>query len=305
MAYSELLAEFCGQRVVDFENARSWAGPAIAYRLREEYDDKVTVADRLNLLLEQTGSDHLTALVIGAWTGANEGDGAEEITKALIDAAPRLPQLKALFFGEITYEECEISWINQADVSPLLKAYPRLEVFRVRGGTGLSFSKFHHASLREIGIETGGLSRKTIRELLLCDFPALEHLELLLGEANYGFDATVEDFQPLFAGGLFPRLKFLGLMNSEIANDLAAVLVNSPIVDRIEELDLSMGNLDDEGVQSLHGLQQCATLKRLNVSHYFASQDAVAALAAVLPFELVADDRQEPGDEWRPIVHAE
>ncbi len=56
--------------------------------------------------------------------------------------------------GDITYEECEVSWINQADMSPLLAAYPQLEVFRVRGGTGLAFSKIKHAHLTELGVET-------------------------------------------------------------------------------------------------------------------------------------------------------
>ncbi len=30
------------------------------------------------------------------------------------------------------------------------------------------------------------------------------------------------------AGKVFPKLKYLGLMNSEIANDIAAVVVNAP-----------------------------------------------------------------------------
>ena len=118
----------------------------------------------------------------------------------------------------------------------------------------MSLSRVRHDVLRELAIETGGLPRSVLREIFLCEFPALEHLELLLGEPNYGFDGTVEDLQPLLAGGLFPRLKFLGLMNSTIANDIAAVLVNSPLVGRIEALDLSMGMLDAEGVKSLMGL---------------------------------------------------
>jgi hypothetical protein len=121
-----------------------------------------------------------------------------------------------LFVGEMTVEECEISWINQSDVSPLLKAFPKLETLRVRGGSGLSFSRMAHQSLRELVVETGGLSRSTIRETFLCDFPALERLQLQLGDGGYGFDGSVEDLQPLLAGKLFPKLEYLGLTNSEI-----------------------------------------------------------------------------------------
>jgi hypothetical protein len=135
--------------------------------------------------------------------------------------------------------------------------------------------------------------------------PALEHLELLLGESNYGFDGSAEDLQPVLSGRLYPRLKYLGLMNSEIANDIAAVVVNSPIVERIESLDLSLGNLNDEGLRSLHDLADKKNLVRLDISHHFASDDAVAELVDMLPCEVIADDRQDPEDEWRPIAHAE
>ncbi len=118
---------------------------------------------------------------------------------------PSLPNLKALYFGEMTYEECEISWINQSGVSPLLRAFPLLEIFRVRGGTELSFSQVSHGNLRHLAIETGGLPSSVLREVFLCDFPNLEHLELLLGEEGYGFDGSAEDLQPLAGGKGFSK----------------------------------------------------------------------------------------------------
>jgi hypothetical protein len=57
-----------------------------------------------------------------------------------------LTNLRAIFLGDITYEENEISWIEQSDVSPLLRAYPALEVSRVRGGNSLEFSKIKNRS---------------------------------------------------------------------------------------------------------------------------------------------------------------
>jgi hypothetical protein len=305
MSYHVLTGVFGNQLVIDFEGAETWKGPISAYRLREEYEDETTIADRLDKLLKQPGVDQLKSLIIGAWSGSCEGTDASEIIAKLVEVAPRLPKLRSLFLGELTYEECEISWIKQSDVSPILEAFPKLEELRIRGGEGLSFSRVQHDSLKSLAIETGGLSRSTLRELFLCEFPALEHLELLLGESNYGFDGTAEDLQPVLSGRLYPRLKFLGLMNSEIANDLAAVVVNSPIVDRIETLDLSMGNLDDAGVRSLRSLADGHNLKRLNISHHYASDEVVQELQELLPCEVVADDKQDADDEWRPIVHAE
>jgi hypothetical protein len=97
----------------------------------------------------------------------------------------------------------------------------------------------------------------------------------------------------------------LSLFRLPIANDIAAVVVNSPIVERVETLDLSMGNLDDEGARSLLGLASRSNLKRLDISHHYASQKSVDTLAKTLPCKVVAEDRQDPDDEWRPIVHAE
>jgi len=303
--YSEHIESFQGSCVMDFNRAQDWKGVNAAYRLQEEYDDEVKVSDRLEALLAQPGCEQLTSLVIGAWSGSCEGSDSNEIVALLANAAPKLPGLRHLFLGEMVMEECEISWINQSDVSPLLKAFPKLESFRVRGGTGLSFSKIKHDNLRELAVETGGLTRGTIREILLCEFPALEHLELLLGESNYGFDGSVEDLQPLLSGRLFPKLKWLGLMNSEIANEIAAVAVNAPLVSRLETLDLSLGNLDGEGVRSLHGLAAYPSLKTLNISHHYAQEADVASLKNVLKCQVIAEDQQAADDEWRPIVHAE
>ena len=81
--------------------------------------------------------------------------------------------------------------------------------------------------------------------------------------------------------------------------------MNAPIVERIQVLNLSMGNLDEEGVRSLHQLAPRKNLTRLDISHHFAPEESIERLRKVLPFEVVADDPQEADDEWRPIVHAE
>ncbi len=303
--FTESLEEFNGLTIVDFNDVDQWQGPGVAYRLREEYEDEVSVKDRLDALLECDGVDKLTTLIIGAWSGACEGDSSEGLVADLVAAAPKLPALQALFIGEMTYEECEISWIKQSDVSPILSAYPKLQTLRIRGGEGLHFSRVQNSSLRELAIETGGLERSVLREIFLCDFPNLEHLELMLGDGGYGFDGSPEDLQPVLSGRLYPKLQFLGLMNSEIVNDIAPVVVNSPIVERIKILDLSGGNLEDTGIASLQALADYKNLKRLNISHHYCSEAAVSQLKAALACEVDASDAKDADDEWRPILHAE
>jgi len=305
MAISEHAAEFAGRKAVDFEGAKSWQGPQLAYRLRLEYEEESTIGDKLAELLTFPQAEKLEALIIGAWSGAFEGNDSSEIVTTLVEMASRLPHLTALFLGDITYEESEISWINQSDMSPLLTAYPGLKTLRVRGGTGLSFSRTSHPQLRQLIVESGGLGRGTIREIFLCDFPNLEHLELMLGEEHYGFDGTVEDLQPVLSGKLYPKLTYLGLRDSVIVDDIAAIVVNSPIVERIEVLDLSLGNMTELGAKSLRMLPKNGPLKRLDISHHYVPAAEVQALRNALPFEVIAEDPQEPDDEWRSIAHAE
>lgn len=305
MAFSNSIEQFNGLTVVDFEGENNWQGPGVAYRLREEYEDEVSIKDRLDALLQCDGVDKLTTLIIGAWSGACEGGSSEGLIADLVAAAPRLPALQALFIGEMTFEECEISWIVQSDLSPVLSAFPKLQTLRIRGGSELSFSRVQNSGLRELAIEAGGIDRSVLRQIFLCDFPNLEHLELMLGDGGYGFDGSPEDLQPVLSGRLYPNLKFLGLMNSEIVNDIAPVVVNSPVVERIKVLDLSGGNLDNTGIASLHALSEHANLERLNISHHYCSELAVRELKAALSCEVDASDPQEADDEWRPILHAE
>src|SRR5436305_4106160 len=102
-------------------------------------------------------------------------EGSAEVVEALVAGRDRLPNLRALFFGDITYEECEISWIRHGDVSALLPAYPRLEEFRIRGASDLTFGALRHRGLRSFAVESGGLPEPLLREVWAADLPKLEH----------------------------------------------------------------------------------------------------------------------------------
>jgi hypothetical protein len=303
--FTEHLEQFAGKAVVEFDSADDWQGPDKAYRVRSDFDEPRSPIDRIEELILQPGAADLSALIIGAWPSSYESGGSDDVVKGLVRLANRLPNLRSIFFGDIIVEECELSWINHGDVSPLLVAFPKLDCLRIRGAEGLKFSPARQESLKHLAIESGGLRRSVLRELFRCDLPNLEHLELLLGESNYGFDGGVEDLQPLLDGRLFPKLKYLGLLNSEIADEIAAVVVNSPICRRIETLDLSMGNLTDAGAKALLSLPANGTLKQLKLLHHYVSPAAIDALRSRLSCELEEARSEQEDDEWRPILHAE
>ena len=209
-----------------------------------------TLSKRLQAFLASDAAPATRGLILGAYDLEGGSSGGKKYDE-IVTSKDRLPNLKALFLGDIVQEECEISWIHQSDVSGMLQAFPQLEMLRIRGVDGLAISKPQHARLRALAIESGGLPAAVVAQICRGKFPELEYLELWLGTPDYSGDCRVNDLQPLLKGKLFPKLKYLGLRNAEIADDIAAVIVTAPVVDQLEILDLSLGNLGDVGGNAL------------------------------------------------------
>ena len=95
------------------------------------------------------------------------------IVEALVAARETLPSLRALFLGDITSEENEISWIKQSDVTPLLDAYPAPGALPGPGrGRAWSFGSLRHEHLRSLVVESGGLAGEVVRAVAASDLPA-------------------------------------------------------------------------------------------------------------------------------------
>ena len=171
--------------------------------------------EHLQHFVESECAEHAVGLVIGNWSGDDPDKDCKRIVDYLTKNAGRLPNLRAIYLGDIVQEENEISWIRQTDISPLLNAFPNLEMLRVRGGDGLSIKKPAHKRLRGLAIETGGLPKSVVQSVCKAKFPNLEYLELWLGTEEYGADFAVSDLQPILANKNFPKLKYLGLRNSD------------------------------------------------------------------------------------------
>lgn len=243
------------------------------------------------------------SLVVGAWGYAAFNPAPIE---QLVRLASDLPALRALFLGDMTGEECEVSWMTVGDVSRLLEAYPKLEVFGARGGEDFRFSVVKHPRLRELVVHSGGLSREFVQAVLDSDLPSLEKLELWLGTEDYGGDTSVEHLAPLLAGDRFPTLRQLGLCNSEIADDLAEALASAPIVSRLERLDLSNGTLGDRGAAALLAGQPLAHLAELDLHHHYLSPESADALVAAFPGVRVnIAEPQEEDDDYRYVAVSE
>ncbi|MEU8279162.1 STM4015 family protein [Microbispora bryophytorum] len=282
---------------------------AVAVRISSGWGRDYPIADAFDVLLTRVDTARVPALVIGGWEDCY-GTSSEQIVGLLADNAARFPGLRSLFLGAISSDEAEISWIQQSDVTPLLEAFPRLERLEVRGGTGLRLRPVRHESLRMLRFETGGLPAAVVRAVGACDLPALEHLELWLGEENYGGDATVADLAPILSGERLPALRHLGLQDSEIQDELAAAVACAPVVARLESLALSMGVLTDAGAEALLGGQPLTHLHTLDLHHHFLTDAMAARVTEALPGVEVDLSEQEEAEEdegeiWRYVAVSE
>lgn len=238
----------------------------------------------------------LEELVIGCW-GESWDNGAQPIVDGIVEYSDKFSQIKSLFIGDMDYEECEVSWIEQADYGKLWAALPNLEKLTLKGSTNLSLGDIQHENLKSLEIICGGLPKEVIAGIGEAKLPALESLKLYIGVEDYGFDGNIEDIANMLMNSDFPNLKTLGIKDSEIQDDVAKVVTKSKYMSQIEILDLSLGTLTDEGGQVLlDTLPDYENIKEVNLEYHYMSEDMMAKLKA-LSADVDVSEKQED-DEY-------
>ncbi|WP_229401703.1 STM4015 family protein [Micromonospora okii] len=278
------LSSFAGLPVLPFTPGMTLPDDpsAVAWRLEvEEFDAAPQdFVDLLAAFRDEVPADAVRALVVGEWGSAYE---YALPLGPLVEAAQAWTSLRAVFLADLTSEQCEISWLTHGDLTPLLAAYPSLEVLWVRGANELRLDPVRHAGLRELGFQTGGLPGEVTAAVGACDLPALERLELWLGRPDYGGDTTVADLAEVLAGTRLPALRHLAVSNAQYADRIVGAVAAAPVVGRLEVLDLSKGVLTDAGADALLAGQPLTHLRRLDLHHHFLSEAARERIVAALP----------------------
>jgi uncharacterized protein (TIGR02996 family) len=277
--------------------------PAAAYRVDQEDDEDIV--PHLESFLADPAAGLVQALVIGYW-GEDSSTTSAGVVEALIAGHNRLPNFRALFLGDITFYENEISWIRQTDLTDLLAAFPQLEHLRTRGGQGLVLREFRHEHLKSLVLEASNLSREVVRAVGKSQLPALEHLELWLGTDRYDADTEVSDLDGVLQAKHLPSLRYLGLRNSEIVDDIAHALATAPVMGRLRVLDLSLGTLSNRGAEALLAIPGLTRLEKLDIHHHYVSGELTARLEA-LGIQVDASDPQQDDepDAYRYVAHGE
>jgi len=258
----EHLKEWNGIPIKNYDPAESASSDSI-YRLVVDWDDSISFNEKLEKFLADPESSNVVGLSLGG-----NGDSAMEyytdIVKPFLQHASHFPKLRFLFVGEMDQEESELTWIGMNDCgAPVLNIFPALEDLRIRGGL---------------------------------DYAEGENDALLFSSARHICLNTIDDLKPLVLDNPFPKLKALALKNSEIINDVAKLLATAPILSQLEELDLSLGTLTDEGALALLESEGVEGLKKLNLSYHFMSNEVMERFSS-LGIAVDVSNQEEP-DNW-------
>lgn len=305
MSFSDT-EQFSGKKVVQWQVGKPLPDPATnAVKLAiNPYDDDPAFPDYFAKFIELSGLEAIESLLIGSWGEAYEEKSSLAVN-LLVENKQLFPNLTSLFIGDLALEEAEVSWIQQSDISSIYTAFPKLETLKLRGGEGLSLGNLSHNRLQRLIIETGGLDASILEQSRLAQLPELTHLELWLGDENYGCNLGESDIRA-FLDGLaeqFPKLRYLGLRNYYLSDQLAAILADVGAPQNLETLDLSLGNLSDEGAAALLGSDKFSHLKLLDLHHHYLSDEMMAKVAAAKLAPKVNLEDQEDADVYDNEVY--
>ena len=106
-----------------------------------------------------------------------------------------------------------------------------------------------------------------------------------------------EIFRPLFSKERFPKLTYLGIVNSEEQDKIVEMFLESDILPQLETMDVSAGTLKDEGAQLLlDNMDKIAHLKFINMRYNYLSKEMKKQLQS-LPMKIDIAETEE-ADEY-------
>ena len=260
-------------------------------RITSRLRDLGTIGKQLAEYVADPNANKSLGLIISACAETAESSPSDNPhIEALCLASERLQQLEILFIGEMTVDEMEISWMSHGDLSAVIKAYPNLKHLWIRGAE-FSLEPISSPILETLVLESGGLKMDVVRSVIQSQLPNLEQLEIWTGSEEFGAEATVFEFRPLFDKPLFPKLTHLAVRNCEFSDEFAESLSETSWLKQLKILDLSLGTLSYRGAVALLKTPWLSQLEFLDIHHHFMTPELVQQLQAT-GVMLNADDPQ-------------
>ena len=265
--------------------------------------------DKLQLLIQDERVNEVEALICYLQDYNVRYEVSQEyddLAELLYNNRNKLENLKALFVGDEQIEQFRKSYLGIGDITYLLSSFSNLELLHLRGCcTDLCSGVLKHNNLKTLVIETRDISDMSIQVLCSLNLPALEYFELWIGRCfENSCDNVIKSLKPILFGESFPNLNYLGIRSCEYADAITEAIMESsfmpesPIVDNLLVLDLTMGNLTDEGLEHLIGIPSISNLHTLDVSNNCISEEFLEQVEQFSPLDcwLIADYQEEIAD---------
>ncbi len=264
----------------------------------EEYEEgKKNAKTMVEDILADPELSELSELIIGCW-GESWDNDAQPIVDGIVENKDKFSHITSLFIGDMDFEECEVSWIEQADYAALWAALPQLEKLTIKGSTNLSLGKIEHANLKSLEIICGGLPKGVLASIGEAKLPNLEKLSLYIGVDSYGFDGDISDIKGMLDKSDFPKLKALGIKDSEIQDEVVEVVMACKYIDQVELLELCYGTLTDKGGEILlEELPKHSNIKMVDLEYHYMSEEMMDKLDDMMEKNDMDIQMSEPQEE--------
>ena len=222
-------------------------------------------------------------------------DDLQDIIDVLAERAP--PTLRKLHIGD---NVDQISWYQVGNLGALWKAVPKLTHLEIEAGQ-FQLGTIDLPNVVRAVFKTGGLSKESMKAIAQAHWPKIEHLEVWIGDEDYGGDAFIDDVEPLLDRTDLEHLRYLGIKNAVFQNELVPLLATSKLVQQLDTLDISQGVLTDESIELFTQHRTAFSHLTIDVSETYLSAQAQATLASLCR-RLIADEmREDEGPEDRYV----
>ena len=267
----------------------------------DDSDIEINSLTLANDIIADSELSSLDELIVGCW-GESYDNPVQSLLDVFVENKDKLQHISRMFIGDMDYEECEVSWIEQGDYSNLLKALPNLKSLTIKGSNELSLGDIDHNNLEELEIICGGLPASVIKQIASARLPKLKKLNLYFGVEDYGFDGTSDDIASILKADYIKNLSYLGLGDSEIQDEIVEKIVESKNLYNIKTLALSNGTLTDKGGQMiLDNISMFKGLEKLDLTYHYLSEEMMQNLRNT-GINVILDEANEP-DEYDGEVY--
>ena len=267
----------------------------------DDSDVEINSLTLANDIIADSELSSLDELIVGCW-GESYDNPVQSLLDVFVENKDKLQHISRMFIGDMDYEECEVSWIEQGDYSNLLKALPNLKSLTIKGSNELSLGNIDHNNLEELEIICGGLPTSVIKQIASARLPKLKKLNLYFGVEDYGFDGTSDDIASILKADYIKNLSYLGLGDSEIQDEIVEKIVEIKNLYNIKTLALSNGTLTDKGGQMiLDNISMFKGLEKLDLTYHYLSEEMMQNLRNT-GINVILDEANEP-DEYDGEVY--